>query len=161
VSADCSPQWSIENEIRTIPGLGSFTAYTVGMGLLGFSRCKWINSHPPAVCHHFGGRALLHRRHANRLEIERPPFINAGTAFRGAWLTSAVVISGSSAPVTPPTAPPTPSPARPAMIGPAAMNGPRLGIANSPTPASSPSVPPITPPVVLQLNHEHFPSWFA
>jgi hypothetical protein len=69
-SGDCSPQWSIENEIRTIPGLGSFTAYTVGRGLLGFSRCKWINSHPPAVCHHFGGRALLYRRHANRLEIE-------------------------------------------------------------------------------------------
>lgn len=91
MSADCSPQWSIENEIRTIPGLGSFTAHTVVGGLLGFSRCKWINSHPPAVCHHFGGRALLHRRHANRLEIERPPFINAGIAFRGAWLTSAVV----------------------------------------------------------------------
>jgi hypothetical protein len=97
VSADCSPQWSIENEIRTIPGLGSFTAHTVAGGLLGFSRCKWINSHPPAVCHHFGGRALLHRRHANGLEIERPPFINAGTAFRGGWLTSAVVVSGSSA----------------------------------------------------------------
>src|ERR1039457_2514428 len=52
------------------------------------------------------------------------------------------------APVTPPTAPPTPNPARPAMMGPAAMNGPRPGIAKSPTPARRPNVPPITPPAV-------------
>ena len=52
------------------------------------------------------------------------------------------------APETPPSAPPTPSPASPAMIGPAAMNGPRPGIANRPAPASRPTVPPITPPAV-------------
>src|SRR5271165_75002 len=52
------------------------------------------------------------------------------------------------APVTPPTAPPTPRPAKPATIGPAAMNGPRPGIASIPMPAKTPSAPPIAPPVV-------------
>src|SRR5580700_6739338 len=51
-----------------------------------------------------------------------------------------------SEPIKPPTAPPTPNPARPAMIGPAAMKGPTPGIANIPTPASRPSAPPRTAP---------------
>ena len=42
---------------------------------------------------------------------------------------------------------------RQAMIGPAAMKGPKPGIANRPTPASRPSVPPITPPVSRLLPH--------
>jgi hypothetical protein len=43
-------------------------------------------------------------------------------------------------------APPTPIPAGPAMIGPAAINGPRPGIANAPIPTRRPSVPPMAPP---------------
>ena len=39
-----------------------------------------------------------------------------------------------------------PAPARAAMIGPAAMNGPRPGIASAPMPASHPRVPPTTAP---------------
>jgi hypothetical protein len=54
----------------------------------------------------------------------------------------------TKAPTMPPTAPPTPRPARPAIMGPAAINGPTPGIARAPTPASTPSVPPIKPPVV-------------
>ena len=46
----------------------------MGRRLLGFSRRKWLNSYPPAVRHHFGGRALLHRRHANRLEMRDDGF---------------------------------------------------------------------------------------
>jgi hypothetical protein len=48
----------------------------------------------------------------------------------------------TSAPVRPPTAPPTPAPASAAIIGPAAMNGPRPGIASAPIPASHPKPPP-------------------
>src|ERR1700688_3451900 len=36
-----------------------------------------------------------------------------------------------SAPVSPPTAPPTPTPASAAIIGPAAINGPKPGIASA------------------------------
>ena len=58
-----------ENEIRTVSVLGSFATRPVARRLLVFPRCKWLNSPPPAVRNHFGGRALLHRRYANRLEM--------------------------------------------------------------------------------------------
>ena len=74
LECNCSPQGGIEYEIRTVPGPGSFTAHPVGRRLLGFSRCKWLNSHLPAVRHHFGSRALLYRRHANRLEMREDGF---------------------------------------------------------------------------------------
>jgi hypothetical protein len=74
VSATARRNGGIENEIRTIPGLGFFTAHPVGRRFLVFSRRQWLNSCPPAVRHHFGGRALLHRRHANRLEIRDDGF---------------------------------------------------------------------------------------
>ena len=48
----------------------------------------------------------------------------------------------TSAPTNPPTAPPTPTPASPAMIGPAAINGPRPGIANAPMPKPGPQGSP-------------------
>ena len=51
-----------------------------------------------------------------------------------------------SAPVNPPTAPPTPIPAKAAMMGPAAINGPTPGIASEPMPASKPRVPPRSAP---------------
>src|SRR5262245_2092135 len=51
------------------------------------------------------------------------------------------------APVRPPTAPPTAAPESAAMIGPAAMSGPRPGMARAPMPASQPSAPPTTGPV--------------
>src|SRR5262245_35841253 len=38
------------------------------------------------------------------------------------------------------------------MIGPAAMKGPRPGIASAPSPASRPSVPPTTPPVAAPTS---------
>ena len=57
----------------------------------------------------------------------------------------------TSAPTNPPTAPPTPRPASAAMIGPAAMNGPRPGIASAPMPASRPSVPPSAPPAATPV----------
>ena len=41
---------------------------------------------------------------------------------------------------------PTPAPAKAAIIGPAARNGPTPGIAIVPTPASQPSTPPTTAP---------------
>src|SRR5579862_509479 len=55
------------------------------------------------------------------------------------------------APARPPTTPPTPRPARPAMIGPAAMNGPRPGITRAPTPISTPRPPPKTAPVLAPV----------
>ena len=43
-----------------------------------------------------------------------------------------------------PTTPPPPMPPSAPMIGPAAMKGPRLGMASAPMPANHPSAPPIT-----------------
>src|SRR4029450_8411103 len=54
----------------------------------------------------------------------------------------------TSAPLSPPTAAPTAAPLRAAMIGPAAMKGPRPGIARAPMPASQPSAPPTTAPAL-------------
>ena len=55
------------------------------------------------------------------------------------------------APTSPPRAPPTPRPASADMIGPAAINGPRPGIASAPIPTKSPSVPPMAAPHLLPL----------
>src|SRR5579883_2166089 len=51
------------------------------------------------------------------------------------------------APTTPPAVAPTAAPLRAAMMGPAAMKGPRPGIAKAPIPASQPNAPPRMPPV--------------
>src|SRR4051794_17708859 len=51
----------------------------------------------------------------------------------------------------PPRAPPAPTPARAPIIGPAAMNGPRPGMASAPMPASQPRVPPTTAPLVAPV----------
>src|SRR5512140_2406951 len=51
------------------------------------------------------------------------------------------------APIMPPAVPPMAAPLRAAMIGPAAMNGPRPGMASDPIPTSQPRTPPSTPPV--------------
>jgi hypothetical protein len=57
----------------------------------------------------------------------------------------------TKAPTNPLTAPPTPNPAKAAMMGPAAMNGPTPGIASAPIPASKPIAPRTTPPVVTPV----------
>jgi hypothetical protein len=44
--------------------------------------------------------------------------------------------------------PPTPKPAKPAIIGPAAIKGPTPGMASAPIPASTSRAPPMTPPAV-------------
>ena len=53
----------------------------------------------------------------------------------------------TSAPSNPPTVPTTPTPASAVIIGPAAINGPKPGIARAPIPANQPNAPPTTTPV--------------
>ena len=58
--------------------------------------------------------------------------------------------SGIPRPTRPPTTPPAVAPAaaplRAAIMGPAAIKGPKPGIASAPTPASRPTVAPTAPP---------------
>ena len=63
--------------------------------------------------------------------------------------------SGIPRPTRPPTTPPAVAPAAAplsaAIMGPAAINGPKPGIANAPIPASNPTVPPMAPPLTAPV----------